>query len=319
LNHDIEDVEMMGMSKTAPVASQAAFLSKPRESAVGSMHAGGETTTASVFNAIMLYGSWLLCVLPIFWPFCFWTIRDYQRAIVFRLGKIQGKGKNVSKGPGLIIVNPLTDIVRVVDLRVKTLNLIPQSMMTRDSVTCVVDGIVYTQVTNVLKSVLEVEHVVKATELFAATSLRSVVGSHDLQDLLTERCKINGMLKDLIQGETDRWGVTVTNVEVKDITLPTNMQRAMASEAETERERRSKVISSLGELEAADNLRKAAKTIASQPAALQLRYLDTLKNISQEHNSTVLFPFPMELMKGFQVMTDLTRRQLDAAKVKEFV
>jgi len=293
----------------------AFYQEERRDSAVSKIHAAGETTTASLFNAIMLYFSWLLViVIPIFWCFSFWTIRDYERAIIFRFGKIQGSGRNIPKGPGLIIINPMTDIVRVVDLRVKTINLIPQSMMTRDSVTCVVDGIVYTQVTNVLRSVLEVEHVVKATELFAATSLRSVVGSHDLQDLLTERCKINGMLKDLIQGETDRWGVTVTNVEVKDITLPTNMQRAMASEAETERERRSKVISSLGELEAADNLRKAAKTIASQPAALQLRYLDTLKNISQEHNSTVLFPFPMELMKGFQVMTDLTRQQLDAKK-----
>jgi len=298
--------------------AQATFLAKPLDSAVSLAHANGESKIARCFNAIMLYLSWVIVtVIPFFWLYCFWTIRDYERAIVFRFGKIIGKGKTASQGPGLVIVNPLCDVVKVVDLRVKTLNLIPQSMMTRDSVTCVVDGIVYTQVTDVLRSVLEVEHVVKATELFAATSLRSVVGSHDLQDLLTERTKINRMLKDLIQEETDRWGVTVTNVEVKDITLPTNMQRAMASEAETERERRSKVISSLGELEASDNLRKAAKTIASQPAALQLRYLDTLKNISQEHNSTVLFPFPMEMMKGFQVMTDLSQRRLEEERARQ--
>jgi len=298
--------------------SQARFLAKPLDSAVSLAHANGESTIARLFNMMMLYISWaIVTVIPFFWFYCFWTIRDYERAIVFRFGKIIGKGKTASQGPGLVIVNPLVDVVKVVDLRVKTLNLIPQSMMTRDSVTCVVDGIVYTQVTDVLRSVLEVEHVVKATELFAATSLRSVVGSHDLQDLLTERTKINKMLKDLIQEETDRWGVTVTNVEVKDITLPTNMQRAMASEAETERERRSKVISSLGELEASDNLRKAAKTIASQPAALQLRYLDTLKNISQEHNSTVLFPFPMEMMKGFQVMTNLSQQRLNDERARQ--
>lgn len=307
-DHYLDDVE----------DAEARFLAEPRKSAVSLAHANGESTVASILNTIMLYLSWtIVTLIPLFWFGCFWTIRDYERAIVFRFGKIIGNGKTASMGPGLVIVNPLCDVVKVVDLRVKTLNLIPQSMMTRDSVTCVVDGIVYTQVTDVLRSVLEVEHVVKATELFAATSLRSVVGSHDLQDLLTERTKINRMLKDLIQEETDRWGVTVTNVEVKDITLPTNMQRAMASEAETERERRSKVISSLGELEASDNLRKAAKTIASQPAALQLRYLDTLKNISQEHNSTVLFPFPMEMMKGFQVMTSLSQQRLDEERARQ--
>merc|ERR1719461_278592 len=171
-------------------------------------------------------------------------------------------------------------------------------MMTKDSVTVRVDGIVYTKVIDPMKAVLEVDNFRYAAKMFSATSLRAVVGSVELETMLTKRESINRRLRQIIERETKIWGVTVPAVEIKDVTLPPNMQRAMAAEAETERERRAKSISSLGEVEAAENLSRAAQIIAQSPGALQLRYLHTLKNISVEKNSTILFPLPMEIMKG---------------------
>jgi len=242
--------------------------------------------------------AWILVtVVPIFWFYMFKTVTDYERALIFRLGKVQGG----LRGPGLFIINPLLDVIRIVDLRIETVKLQPQDMMTKDSVTIRVDGIVYTKVVSPMQAVLEIKNYKYASKMFSATSLRAVVGSETLETMLTKRESINKKLKIIIERECKIWGVTVPAVEIKDVILPPNMQRAMAAEAETERERRAKKISSLGEVEAAENLAKAARTIAEAPGALQLRYLHTLKNISVEKNSTIIFPLPMELMKGFMV------------------
>lgn len=252
--------------------------------------------TSGPCESIVIVLSWILCIFPIFWFFMFRTVTDYQRALIFRLGKLV---EGPPRGPGLFILNPLTDSIKIVDLRIETVNLYPQDMMTKDSVTVKVDGIVYTKVVDPKKAILEVNDYRHATTYFAATSLRAVVGHYSLETLLGKRETINAKLRTIIEAETRLWGVTVTAVEVKDVILPEKMQRAMASEAEAERERRAKVISSVGETQAAENLARAAKMIATAPGALQLRYLHTLKNISVEKNSTILFPLPMELMKGF--------------------
>merc|ERR1719461_406452 len=240
--------------------------------------------------------AWMLvAIIPIFWFFMFKTVTDYERALIFRLGKLAPGGP---RGPGLFVINPLLDKICIVDQRIETVNLVPQDMMTKDSVTVRVDGIVYTKVVDPMKAVLEVNNYRYAAKMFSATSLRAVVGSVELETMLTKRESINARLRAIIERETKIWGVTVPAVEIKDVTLPPNMQRAMAAEAETERERRAKKISSQGELEAAKNLSKAAEIIAQAPGALQLRYLHTLKNISVEKNSTIIFPLPMEIMKG---------------------
>jgi len=252
--------------------------------------------TSGPCEMIITFIAWVIVVvIPIFWFFVFRTVTDYERALIFRLGKVEGG----VRGPGLFLINPLLDVIRIVDQRIETVNLIPQDMMTRDSVTIRVDGIVYTKVIDPVKAILEINNFRYASKMFSATSLRAVVGSVTLEIMLTERERLNSKLKQIIERECRIWGVTVPAVEIKDVILPPNMQRAMAAEAETERERRAKKISSLGEVEAASNLARAANTIAEAPGALQLRYLHTLKNISVEKNSTIIFPLPMELMKGF--------------------
>jgi len=258
-----------------------------------------------VCEMIITFIAWIIVIIiPIFWFFMFRTVTDYQRALIFRLGKVSGG----IRGPGLFIINPLLDVIRIVDQRIETVSLIPQDMMTKDSVTIRVDGIVYTKVVDPFKAILEINNFRYASKMFSATSLRAVVGSVDLETMLTKRESINNKLRGIIEKECKIWGVTVPAVEIKDVILPPNMQRAMAAEAETERERRAKKISSLGEVEAAANLAKAAQIIAQAPGALQLRYLHTLKNISVEKNSTIIFPLPMELMKGFMMKNQINQR-----------
>jgi len=259
----------------------------------------------SFCEQIITFFAWVLVlIIPVFWYYMFKTVTDYERALIFRLGKTRGG----LRGPGLFIINPLLDIIRVVDQRIETVQLEPQAMMTKDSVTIEVDGIVYTKVVSPLKAVLEIHNYSYASKMFSATSLRAVVGSVTLETMLTKRGNINKRLKQIIERECKIWGVTVPAVEIKDVILPSNMQRAMAAEAESERERRAKKISSLGEAEAAENLAKAAMKIAQAPGALQLRYLHTLKNISVEKNSTIIFPLPMELMKGFMMKQGIIRK-----------
>jgi len=201
------------------------------------------------------------------------------------------------------MVNPLTDTIRVIDLRVVTYNLPPQAMMTKDAVTVTVDAISFMKVTDPIRAVLEVDDYKRAFNGFAATTLRAVIGQYDMEMLLSNREQINSQAQGVIEKETSSWGVAVPAVEIKDVRLPKNMQRAMAAEAEADRERRAKVVSSMGEAEAAEQLAKAADVIADSPGALQLRYLHTLVKISAEKNSTILFPLPMEVMRGMQAFS----------------
>merc|ERR1719204_697362 len=252
---------------------------------------------------IILFFAWLIVVIiPIFWFYLFRNVRDYERAIIFRLGKIAGG----ARGPGVFLINPLTDSIRVIDLRMVTCDLPPQAMMTKDAVTVTVDAISFMKVTDPIKAILEVDDYANAFNNFAATTLRSVIGTYDLQRLLSDRDEINSKAQEIIEQETSSWGVAVPAVEIKDVKLPQNMQRAMAAEAEAERERRAKVVSSQGEAEAAEQLAKAADTISDSPGALRLRYLHTLVKISAEKNSTILFPLPMEVMRGMQAFSDRT-------------
>jgi len=221
-------------------------------------------------------------------------LREYERGVIFRLGRIIG-----SKGPGLIILIPIVDKMVKVTLRVVAMDVPSQDVITRDNVSVKVNAVVYFRVVDPVKSVVEVQEYLYATSQLAQTTLRSVCGAAELDDLLAEREKINSELQEILDKHTDPWGVKVSTVEVKHIDLPVEMQRAMARQAEAERERRAKVINALGEYQAADRLAEAARIIQDHPVALQLRYLQTLREVAAENNSTTLFPVPIDLFKPF--------------------
>lgn len=226
-------------------------------------------------------------------------IQEWERAVVLRLGRY-----NHIKGPGIRFLLPFIDRMIRVDLRVVTMDVPKQDMMTKDNVPMIVDAVVYFQVVNPEAAILNVEQFVRATSLKSQTTLRSVIGQSQLDELLSERDKINQHLQTIIDEETEPWGVKVTSVEVRDVLLPEGMKRAMARQAETERERRAKVINAQGEYEAAEKLSEAAKIIAAQPQALQLRYLQTLAEIAGEQNSTTIFPIPLDLLSPFAKMAE---------------
>lgn len=219
------------------------------------------------------------------------VIREYERAVVFRLGRLRGP-----LGPGIIFVLPFFDKMVRVDLRIVTLTIPPQEVITRDNVTARVNAVVLFRVINPVDSVMEVENHAVATSQIAQTTLRSVVGRAELDTLLAHRSDLNEDLRTSIAAQTQPWGVEVQVVEIKDVEIPEMMQRAMAREAEAERERRAKVISAHGELQASEELRDAAKTLSEAPASLQLRYLQTLLELGADQNSTVVFPLPMDII-----------------------
>jgi regulator of protease activity HflC (stomatin/prohibitin superfamily) len=222
-------------------------------------------------------------------------LREYERAVIFRLGKLLG-----SKGPGLILLIPFVDRMVKMDLRVVTIDVPEQEVMTRDNVPVTVTAVVYFRVVDPESAVVKVENFLKATSLIAQTTLRSVLGQEELDELLANREKINTELQSIIDRQTGPWGVKVTAVEVKDVVLPDSMKRAMAKQAESERERRAKVINSEGEFQAAEKLAQAAAIIAAQPIALQLRFLQTMREISSEHNTTTFLPVPLDLFAPFR-------------------
>ncbi len=222
------------------------------------------------------------------------VLREYERGVIFRLGRVIA-----AKGPGLIILIPLIDRMVKVSLRLVTMDVPPQDVITRDNVSVKVNAVVYFRVVDPVKAVVQVEDFLYATSQLAQTTLRSVCGQVELDDLLAEREKINGQLQEILDMHTDPWGVKVTTVEVKYIDLPQEMQRAMAKQAEAERERRAKIINSEGEFQAAQKLAQAAEIIAVHPQALQLRYLQTLREVAAENNSTTLFPIPLDLFTPF--------------------
>jgi regulator of protease activity HflC (stomatin/prohibitin superfamily) len=219
-------------------------------------------------------------------------LREYERAVVFRLGRLVG-----AKGPGIVLLVPLIDRMVRVDLRTVTFEVPPQDVITRDNVPAKVNAVAYFRVVDPVKSVVEVERIRNATSQIAQTTLRSVLGKADLDTLLAEREQLNEDLQQIIDEQTEPWGVKVTTVEIKDVGIPQGMQRAMARQAEAERERRAKVINAEGEFQASERLFDAAEVMSGNPAALQLRYLQTLLEIGTNQNSTIVLPVPIDLIK----------------------
>ena len=217
-------------------------------------------------------------------------LREYERAVIFRLGKLLG-----AKGPGLIFLIPIVDRLVRRDLRVVTIDIPRQEVMTRDNVPVSVDAVLYFRVIDPQAAVVKVENFLKATSLIAQTTLRSVLGQAELDELLAHRDKINHTLQEIIDRQTDPWGIKVTAVEVKDVALPDTMKRAMAKQAEAERERRAKIVNAEGEFQAAEKMVQAAAIMSREPMALQLRFLQTMREISSEHNTTTFLPVPIDL------------------------
>jgi regulator of protease activity HflC (stomatin/prohibitin superfamily) len=222
------------------------------------------------------------------------VVQEYERGVIFRLGRLMG-----ARGPGLFLIIPGVERMRKVDLRIVTLEVPAQEAITRDNVTVKVNAVVYFRVVNPEDAVVKVLDYIRATSLIAQTTLRSILGQSDLDHLLSEREKINQELQQVIDQQTDAWGVKVTSVEVRDVELPQSMQRAMARQAEAEREKRAKIIHAEGEFSASQQLAAAAQVIGSQPATLQLRYLQTLTEIAAEKNSTIVFPLPLDIIEPF--------------------
>ena len=219
---------------------------------------------------------------------------EYQRGVIFRLGRI-----NPPKGPGLFLIIPIVDRVVRIDLRTITFDVPAQEVITKDNVPAKVNAVAYFRVTDPSKAVIEVQNYIVATSQIAQTTLRSVLGQSDLDHLLTERDKLNLRLQEIIDEQTEPWGIKVSVVEIKDVEIPASMQRAMARQAEAERERRAKVIAAEGEYQASEKLEQAAVILSKTPAALQLRYLQTLAEIATEKNSTTIFPVPIDLIEPF--------------------
>ena len=222
------------------------------------------------------------------------VLREYERGVIFRLGRLIAQ-----KGPGLILLIPIVDQMVRVDLRTVTLNVPPQEVITKDNVTVRVTAVAYFRVIDPSRAVTEVENYLLATSQIAQTTLRSVLGKAELDSLLSERERLNVELQQIIDEQTEPWGVKVTTVEVKDVELPTDMQRVIARQAESERERRAKVIAADGEFQAAAKLSEAAEIISKNPATLQLRYLQTLLEMGVNQNTTIVFPLPIDLLKAF--------------------
>ena len=240
-----------------------------------------------MFVPLMILGGLLLSAVKI--------LPEYERGVIFFLGRFQKV-----KGPGMILVIPGVQKMVRVDLRVITMDVPPQDVISRDNVTVHVSAVLYFRVVDPERAIIQVENYYMATSQLAQTTLRSVLGQHELDEMLSEREKLNRDIQDIIDEQTSAWGIKVTNVEIKHIDLDESMVRAIARQAEAERERRAKVIHAEGELQASQKLREAADVIAGNPQALQLRYLQTLSDISTENSSTVIFPVPIDLVEAFQ-------------------
>ena len=250
-----------------------------------------------LLNLAARLGPWaivLIVLAVVVLPQSIRILREYERGVIFRLGKLQG-----AKGPGLIFLIPVVDRMVRMDLRVVTIDVPKQEIMTRDNVPATVDAVVYFRVVDPNAAVVKVENFWKATSLIAQTTLRSVLGQSPLDDLLAQRDIINQKLQEIIDKQTEPWGIKVTGVEVKEVALPESMKRAMAKQAEAERERRAKVVNAEGEFQAAEKMVQAAAMIAKEPIALQLRYLQTMREMASEHNTTTFVPLPIDLFSAF--------------------
>jgi regulator of protease activity HflC (stomatin/prohibitin superfamily) len=244
--------------------------------------------------------TWIITIVvlaAVILPQMFKILREYERAVVFRLGKYQK-----TKGPGLIFLIPFIDKIERVDLRVLTINVDKQEVITKDNVTVNVDAITFFRVMDAEEAIIQVEQYIHATSMLAQTTLRSIVGQVELDELLANREKVNKSIQEIIDRQTDPWGIKVVSVEVRDVVLPENMKRAMARQAEKERDRRAKVISAEGEFQAAAKMVDAAKMMETAPMSLQLRFLQTMTDISEENTTFALLPLPMEMLDVFKGM-----------------
>jgi regulator of protease activity HflC (stomatin/prohibitin superfamily) len=245
----------------------------------------------------MSYFIWIgiiILILLILLPMTIKIVQEYERGVIFRLGRLVG-----AKGPGFFLIIPFFDRMVKVDLRVVTMDVPPQDVITKDNVTVKVNAVVYFRVVDPEASVVKVLDHIRATSLISQTTLRNVLGQSELDELLSQREALNQRLQQIIDEQTDPWGVKVTIVEIKDVELPETMRRSMAAQAEAERERRAKIIHADGEFQASERLSQAGAVIAREPTTLQLRYLQTLTEIASEKNSTIIFPLPMDLLAGF--------------------
>ena len=250
---------------------------------------------SEILNSYLIWLFTLVIFFVILIPQMFKILREYERAVVFRLGKFY-----TTKGPGLIFLIPFIDRIVRVDLRVLTINVDKQEAITKDNVTINVDAITFFRVIDAEKAIIQVEQFIHATSMLAQTTLRSVVGQVELDELLAQRDKINKKIQEIIDRQTDPWGVKVVSVEVRDVVLPEVMKRAMARQAETERDRRAKIINAEGEYQAAEKLVEAGKMIEETPAALQLRFLQTMSEISEENATFAFIPLPIDLIEPFK-------------------
>ena len=251
------------------------------------------TSLLATIIKVFLLGLSAVLLVPLL-PFQIRVVAEYERGVIFRLGRLTG-----AKGPGLFVLLPFIDRMVKVDLRVITLDVPSQEAITRDNVTIKVNAVVYFRVVEPTAAVVRILDFVRATSQISQTTLRSVMGQTDLDGLLSQREEVNQELQKIIDEETEPWGIKVSTVEVKDVELPSTMQRAMAAQAEAERERRAKIIAADGEFQASERLREAAEVMAREPISLQLRYLQTLSEISTENNSTIVFPLPIDLIRMF--------------------
>merc|ERR1712012_274940 len=256
------------------------------------------TCSASCFGAILWILSILmiLCTFPVSMLFCIRIVQEFERAVIFRLGRIKKGG---AVGPGLFFIIPCMDQIRVVDLRTVSFDVPPQEILTKDSVTVAVDAVVYYKISNPMSAICNVEDYSESTKLLAATTLRNILGTRNLTDILAERETIARDILSHLDEATDPWGIKVERVEVKDVRLPMQLQRAMAAEAEAARDARAKVIAAEGEQKASRALKEASDIISESGSALQLRYLQTLTSVAAEKNSTIIFPLPIDMIKAF--------------------
>lgn len=269
------------------------------EGRVGYQRDKGDDDQGSGFCGVLLIiisCIMVICTFPLSLCFTIKVVQEYERAVIFRLGRLMSGG---ARGPGIFFVLPCLDNYIKVDLRTVTFDVPPQEILTKDSVTVAVDAVVYYRTADPTMSVTNVEDAAKSTKLLAATTLRNVLGTKTLGEVLSDRDQICNSMQGSLDIATDPWGIKVERVEVKDVRLPVQLQRAMAAEAEAARDARAKVISAEGEQKASRALKEAADVLSESPSALQLRYLQTLSAIAAEQNSTIIFPLPMELLKPF--------------------
>ncbi len=232
-------------------------------------------------------------------------VQEYERGVVFRLGRVLSE----PKGPGLILLIPMVDKMMKISIRTITMDIEPQDVISRDNVSLKVNAVLYFRVISPVRAIINVENYLYATSQLAQTHLRSILGQHTLDQLLTERDVINAKLQEILDQNTDHWGIKVSNVEIKHIDLPPDMQRAMAKEAEAERQRRAKIIAAEGEEQAAEKLRQAADKMFENPATLQLRYLQTMADIATKQNTTTFMPFPMEILRGLEGLAEMGKKK----------